>query len=240
MYISKEMIKTLSKLVLYFVSFVALGAAAAYLFFQIRGFEDMREVPALVGLDLSEATELLNREKLTVTIEEEMYSVDTESGHILKQSVEEGKRVRAGTGIGVIVSKGSEMYSMPSFEGHLLEDAKLTISNLGMKLGKITMVQSDTVEKGKIIAQRPLPGNIQSNEINFLVSKGHYDVSYKCPSFVNMNIDDARILAKELGIILVEKDKGSRVIFQKPEAERIIQKGDSVEVTLGRGWGMWF
>ncbi len=83
-------------------------------------------------------------------------------------------------------------------------------------------------------------GNIDSNEINFLVSRGPYDVSYKCPSFVNMTIDDARILAKELGIVLIEKDKGSRVIFQKPEAEATLKKGGSVEVTLGRGWGMWF
>ena len=54
-----------------------------------------------------------------------------------------------------------------------------------------------------------------------------------------MTIDDARILAKELGIILVEKDSGSKVIFQKPEAGVVIHNGESVEVKLGRGWGMW-
>ena len=234
------MLKTIIKLLFYLVTFTALGAAAAYLFFQIKGFEDIRKVPLLVGKNLSEATELLNKEKLFINIEDKMYNEEVADGYIIEQKVGEGKRVRAGTEIGVIVSQGTEMYSMPSFEGQLLEDAKLTLYNLGMKVGKITIVHSDTVEKGKIVAQRPLPGNIDSNEINFLVSKGPYDVSYKCPSFVNMTIDDARILARELGIALVEKDKGSRVIFQKPEAEGIIKKGGSVEVTLGRGWGMWF
>jgi serine/threonine-protein kinase len=234
------MLKTIFKLLFYLVTFTALGAAAAYLFFQIKGFEDIRKVPLLVGKNLSEATELLNKERLFINIEDKMYNEEIEDGHIIKQIVGEGKRVRAGTEIGVIVSKGTEMYSMPSFEGQLLEDAKLTLFNLGMKVGKVTIVHSDTVEKGKIVAQRPLPGNIDSNEINFLVSRGPYDVSYKCPSFVNMTIDDARILAKELGIVLIEKDKGSRVIFQKPEAEATLKKGGSVEVTLGRGWGMWF
>jgi len=234
------MLKTIFKLLFYLVTFTALGAAAAYLFFQIKGFEDIRKVPLLVGKNLSEATELLNKERLFINIEDKMYNEEIEDGHIIKQIVGEGKRVRAGTEIGVIVSKGTEMYSMPSFEGQLLEDAKLTLFNLGMKVGKVTVVHSDTVEKGEIVAQRPLPGNIESNEINFLVSKGPYDVSYKCPAFVNMTIDDARILAKELGITLIEKDKGSRVIFQKPEAEATIKKGGSVEVTLGRGWGMWF
>jgi beta-lactam-binding protein with PASTA domain len=234
------MLKTIFKLLFYLVTFTALGAAAAYLFFQIKGFEDVRKVPLLVGKNLSEATELLNKERLYINIEDKMYNEEIEDGHIIEQKVGEGKRVKAGTEIGVIVSKGTEMYSMPSFEGQLLEDAKLTLFNLGMKVGKVTIVHSDTVEKGKIVAQRPLPGNIDSNEINFLVSRGPYDVSYKCPSFVNMTIDDARILAKELGIVLIEKDKGSRVIFQKPEAEVTIEKGGAVEVTLGRGWGMWF
>jgi beta-lactam-binding protein with PASTA domain len=85
-----------------------------------------------------------------------------------------------------------------------------------------------------------LPGKIESNEINFLVSLGPYEVSYRCPSFVNMTVDDARLLADELGIKLIEKDRGSKVIFQKPEAGTVIKKGDSVEVKLGRGWGMWF
>jgi len=234
------MLKTIFKLLFYVLTFAALGAAAAYLFFQIKGFEDISRVPLLAGKNLSEATELLNKEGLFIIVKDKVYSVEVEEGYIIKQNVEEGKRVRVGTEIGVVVSKGTEMYSMPSFEGQLLEDAKLTLLNLGMEVGKVTIVHSDTVEKGKIIAQRPLPGNIESNEINFLVSKGPYDVSYTCPSFVNMTIDDARILARELGIILVEKDKGSRVIFQKPEAEAVIKKGDSVEVTLGRGWGMWF
>ena len=232
--------KSIFKLLFYVLTFAALGAAAAYLFFQIKGFEDISRVPLLAGKSLSEATELLNKEGLFIIVKDKMYSEEIEEGYVIKQEVEEGKRVRVGTEIEVTLSKGTEMYSMPSFEGQLLDDAKLTLLNLGMKIGKVTIVHSDTVEKGRIVAQRPLPGNIESNEINFLVSKGPYELSYKCPSFVNMAIDDARILARELGIVLVEKDKGSRVIFQKPEAEAIIKKGGSVEVTLGRGWGMWF
>ena len=158
----------------------------------------------------------------------------------MSQKIQPGEKIRVGTEVEVIVSRGQEVYSMPSFEGQLLKDAKLTLNNLEMKIKKITRVHSDSVEKGRVIAQRPLPGNITGNEINFLVSLGPYKISYKCPSFVNMTIDDARMLAGELGVELIEKDKGSRVIFQKPEAGALIQNGDSVEVKLGRGWGMWF
>ncbi len=234
------MIRIFFKLLIYFILFVAVGAVAAFLIFQIIDFDETGEVPLLVGKNITEAEELLNERKLFLNVEDREYDDEFPEGRIIKQNVKPGEKIQVGTGVDVVVSMGLEMYSMPSFEGQPLEDAKLTLLNLGIKIRKVTWVHSDTIEKDRIIAQRPLPGNIDRNEINFLVSLGPYAVSYRCPSFVNMTIDDARILARELGIELIERDQGSRVIFQKPEAGTGINKGDSVEVTLGRGWGMWF
>ena len=55
-----------------------------------------------------------------------------------------------------------------------------------------------------------------------------------------MTIHEARKSATILGLRLIEHDSGSVIVFQKPEAGTIITKGDAVEVTLGRGWGLWF
>lgn len=232
--------KNYFRLLFYTLTFIAAGAAAAFFVYKILNFDKTGEVPELAGKSISEASELLNKRKLFLNIGGKEYHDEIKEGHIIKQDVEPGKEIPVGTEINVVVSQGPEIYSMPSFEGQALEDARLTLINLGMKIRKITWVHSDTVKKGRIIAQRPLPGNITSNEINFLVSLGHYEVSYKCPSFVNMTIEDAKMLAMELGIQLKEKEKGGRVIFQKPEADAIVRRGDTVEVTLGRGWGMWF
>jgi beta-lactam-binding protein with PASTA domain len=43
-----------------------------------------------------------------------------------------------------------------------------------------------------------------------------------------------------LGLRLVVKDRGRVIVFQRPEAGSVVKKGDSIEVTLGRGWGLWF
>lgn len=234
------MIRNIFKILVYFISFIALGAVAAFLVFKIVNFDKTGEVPSLVGKSVTEAAELLNKRKLFLSIEGKEHHDEIPEGYIVDQKINPGEKIRVGTEVEVIVSKGQEIYSMPSFEGQLLEEAKLTLVNLDINIKKVTWVHSDSVAKGKIIAQRPLSGNITGNEINFLVSLGPYKVSYRCPSFVNMTLDDARTLADELGIKLLEKDRGSRVIFQKPEAGAIIQNGDSVEVKLGRGWGMWF
>lgn len=234
------MIRNIFKGIFYFIAFVAVGALAAWLVFEILDFDKTGKVPLLAGRSVSEASELMNERKLFLKIEREESNEAVEEGHIISQSIEPGERIMIGTEVRVVVSKGTEIYTMPSFEGQPLEEAKLTLANLGIQINKITKIHSDSVGKNRIIAQRPLPGNIERNEVNFLVSLGPYDVSYKCPSFVNMTIDDVRMLAEKLEIKLIEKDSGSRVIFQKPEAGAVIKRGDAVEVTLGRGWGMWF
>lgn len=234
------MIKSFFKLLFYFLGFIIVGAIAGFVIFKLLSFNRTVDAPSLIGKSVLEATKLLNKKGLSLDIKGEDYDSEIPKGYIMRQDIKPGEKVKIGTSIKVFLSKGPEIFSMPSFEGQLLEDAKLTLSNLGIEIGRITWVHSDTVEKGRIIAQRPLPGNVEGNKINFLVSLGHYEVSYRCPSFVDMTIDDARELAETLGLELIEQGEGSRIIFQKPEAGAVVKKGDSVEVTLGRGWGFWF
>ena len=234
------MIKNFFKILMYLASFLAAAAVAVFLVVKVINIDKTGEVPMLEGLSLLEAKELMKERKLLLKIQGRENHPEILQDHIIKQNIRPGEDILVGAEIGVFVSKGPEMYTMPSFEGQALKKAKLTLANLGMKIRKITWVHSDTVKKGCVIAQRPLPGNIESNEINFLVSLGHYAVSYKCPAFVNMTTEDARMLAGELGIKLNEKEEGGRVIDQKPAAGSILKKGDTVEVVLGKGWGMWF
>jgi|Deesub1362A_J573_1020465.scaffolds.fasta_scaffold01564_12 serine/threonine-protein kinase len=232
--------KRFLKLIFYSFVFFIIGVLCAYLIYYIWIIKNTEEVPSLQGKTLTEASEILSAMGLRISIQQRQYSDQIEEGHIIFQDPLPGTRVEKGAEINVIVSLGPEIYSLPSFEGQLLEDARLTLKNLGIKIGKITWIHSDTVGKGRIIAQRPLPGNIQGNEINFLVSLGPYEVFYRCPSFINMTVEDARYLAEKLGIKLRERGSGSRIIFQRPEAGSKIKRGDTVEVKLGRGWGMWF
>ncbi|UCD34594.1 MAG: PASTA domain-containing protein [Nitrospiraceae bacterium] len=228
------------RILFYFIGFVALGAAVAYLVFRIVDFDKTGVVPQLEGKSISGATELLKERKLLLSIGGTEATDAVPEDHVVRQTIKPGEKIRPGSTVEVTVSRPREVYSMPSFEGQLLDEAKLTLDNLGIRMRKVTWVHSDSVEKGRIIAQRPLSGNITVNEINLLASLGAYSLSYRCPSFVNMSIDDARELAAQMGITLVEKERGSKVIFQKPEAGAVIEKGGVVEVKLGRGWGMWF
>jgi beta-lactam-binding protein with PASTA domain len=234
------MFKNLFKLILYFLGFVAVGAVAAFLIFGLVNFNRTVKVPSLIGKSISEATGLLKDRGFFLVIEGEDYDTEIPLGHIIRQDVEQDGKVKRGISVRVFISKGKAMFTIPFFEGMDINDVELTLKKLGMKMGKITKVHSDTVEKNRVITQRPLPGYFSDNKVNLVVSLGPYDVSYRCPLFVDMTIDEARKVARALGLKLIEQDEGRVVVFQKPEAGAIVKKGDSVEVTLGLGGGLWF
>ncbi|MBI5674542.1 MAG: PASTA domain-containing protein [Nitrospirae bacterium] len=224
------------KKLLYIIGLIAV----ALIIYKAVDFYGPVKVPILAGKSVNEAERLLRDKRLSLIVEGEDYDPAIPEGQIIRQDAKPGKEIKRGSAIRVFVSSGAVKVSMPSFEGQILDEVKLTLINLGMKIGKVTRVSSETVEAGRVIAQRPLPGNAAGNEVNFLVSKGMYNVSYICPSFVNKSIDDARGLAGLLGLTLIELETGNRVTSQKPEAGTVINRGDSVEVTLSRSWGLWF
>lgn len=233
------MLRNLFRLTLYLIGFAAAGAIAAFMLFKVIDYGKTVDVPLLVGKNITEADELLRDSGLSMEIAGESYSKEIPTGHIISQETKQGERVNKGSGIRVIINK-EKMVTTPFFEGMHIKDVKRALSRLGLKIGKITRVHSYTVEKNRVITQRPLPGYFSGNKVNLVVSSGPYDVSYRCPAFTGMTTDEARKAAEALGLKLIEHEKGRVIIFQKPEAGAIVKKGDSVEVTLGRGEGFSF
>jgi serine/threonine-protein kinase len=232
--------KKIFKLAIYFFSFLILGGIAGFLIFKIINFEKRAEVPLITGKSVTEALEILKERGLLLEIEGEEYDEKIAKNHIIAQGIEQGERIEKRASIEVIVSKGKALFKIPYLEGLNINDVQMTLKNMDLAIGKITKVHSYTVDKNIIIAQRPLPGYSDENRVNILVSLGLYDVMYRCPVFVDMTVNEARKVAAEIGLRLLEKGRGSVVVFQKPEAGAVVKKGDIVEITLGRGWGLWF
>ncbi|MCK5427008.1 MAG: PASTA domain-containing protein [Thermodesulfovibrionia bacterium] len=228
------------KFVLYGLGFIVLSGILVLLVFKIISLEKSVKVPMIIGKSISEATELLEERGLFLGVEGKEYNLEIPSDYIISQDRAEGEKIKKGSSIKVFVSMGKAIFKIPYLEGSDIDDVEQILMELDVKIGKITRVHSYTVKKDIVIAQRPLPGFSEDNTVNLLVSSGLYTVSYRCPSFLNMTIHEARKSATILGLRLIEHDSGSVIVFQKPEAGTIITKGDAVEVTLGRGWGLWF
>ncbi len=234
------MAKTRFRFIFYFLGFVAAAAATLILVLQLTGFGMKVAVPSLKGKSVSEAIGFLEDKGLYLEVGGEDYDPDVPPDNIISQDIKEGEKVKKGTSIRVVVSSKSSGKTVPYLEGMDINDVRLTLKESGMEIGKITMVHSDTFDRDRVITQRPLPGYPGDDKINLVVSSGPYIVSYRCPSFVNLTLEEARASAKTFGLKLAESDEGVVIVSQKPEAGAIVKKGETVEVKLGHGGGFWF
>jgi len=209
-------------------AFVLLGLVFGYITFNILSFSRTVEVPSLANMSLVEANEALTRAGLYLKIEGEDYDSVVQTGKIVRQDVPAGNKVKERRAIKVFVSKGPKVLSVPVLVGETLADAESILIQKGLRVGKVITVHADTVEKGRIVAQRPEPDEHLADMITVLVSAGPHEMSYTCPDFVNKSLDESKELAKKMGLVIETKGQGTVVSGQKPKAGTTVRSGETI------------
>lgn len=230
-YLHKE-ISNLIRFPLYMLAFILLGLVFGYLTFKVLSFSRTVEVPDLYGKSPLESNKLLAKEGLYLKIEGEDYDSTVPPGNILRQDVPAGNKVKERRGIKVIISKGPRVKSVPMLVNEPLLNAESMLLQNGLKITKVIMVHSDTVEKDRIVAQKPGPDERVSDYITVLVSLGPYDIFYYCPDFKGMSIEKAKELVDRLKLKIETEGSGEKVETQKPEPARRVKAGDTIYLKL--------
>jgi beta-lactam-binding protein with PASTA domain len=222
----------LIKFPIYMLAFILLGLIFGYLTFKVLSFSRTVEVPNLYGKSPLESNKLLTRNGLYLKIEGEDYDPAVPPGNILRQDVPAGNKVKERRGIKVVISKGSRVKSVPLLVNETLLNAEPMLLQKGLKIAKVIMVHSDTVEKDKIVAQKPGPDEEVSDHITVLVSLGPYDVIYHCPDFKGMSFEQAKDIIKKLNLTIETEGSGEEIETQKPEHGRRVKAGDTIYLKL--------
>lgn len=225
-------ISNLIKFPLYTLVFVLLGLIFGYLTFKTLSFSRTVEVPDLYGKSLLESNKLLTKNGLYLKIEGEDYDPIVPQGSILRQDVPAGNKVKNRRGIKVIISKGSRVKSVPMLVNETLLNAESILLQKGLKIAKVIMVHSDTVEKDRIVAQKPEPDERVSDHITVLVSLGPYDIIYYCPDFKGMSFEQAKELIEKLNLKIETGGEGSNIKAQKPGPGTRVKAGDTIHLKL--------
>ncbi|NIR12690.1 MAG: PASTA domain-containing protein [Desulfobacterales bacterium] len=191
------------------------------------------EVPDLSGRSRVESSRLLSSLGLNLAVSEEVFDVYVPEGYIIEQDIPPGTYVSNDTSIKVVVSKGPEVRLIPLFLGKTVNKAEKLLSEETLELEKIIRVHSDTVSKDIIIAQHPDPDDWTGETITLIASAGPYEVTYYCPDFRGMPVSDARFLARELGLVVIERQlQGSVVVAQVPSPGEELKSGSTVTLTF--------
>lgn len=216
--------------ILYFLLFFAVVIITGYLTFTILSFSRTVEVPELRGLSLPEANSLASKRGLYLKVEGEEYDPVIPPGHISRQDIPSNNKVKENRGIKVFISKGPKALLTPEVAGLSIDEAESIVLKNGIRLAKVIYVHSETVENGKVIAQRPDPEERPGDTISLIVSAGPYQKIFFCPDFIGKDERESADIAERLGLKVKFLGSGHKVTSQKPGPGSIIRSGETIHL----------
>ena len=129
------------------------------------------KMPKVVGMDIETATAELKKYELEVK-EEKEESVTVEENYVIRQEVDEGKEIPAGTEVTLYVSKGPKKITVESVEDLDVEEAKKKLTETGLEVNVIT-TEDTSKTNGVVLKQNLEPGTVVSEgtKITLTVNK---------------------------------------------------------------------
>ncbi|MBF0343083.1 MAG: PASTA domain-containing protein [Nitrospirae bacterium] len=222
--------KVLLRIVLFFFIFSVVTVITGYITFGLLTTSKSILVPDLKGKSLLDANGILSGVKLYLKVEGETYDDNVASGQIVKQNIPAGNKIKEGRTISVVMSKGRRFQTAGDLRGQPVEKAQDMAASNKQKVSKVIEVYSDTVEEGKVIAQRLSSEDKGGAELSVVISKGSYPSTLYCPDFITQEVAQAQELAKSLGLESNVTGTGPRITSQQPAPNSIIKKGTTVEL----------
>ncbi len=195
-------------------------------------------VPDIVGKPLAEAQQVAAALRLSL-LTTEVFSGSAPTGTVISQDQPPGKSVKVGRVIGVEVSVGPEIVTVPDVQRRSLTEAQLLIDQARLRIGELREAYEEHLQGGFIISQDPQPGAkvARDRTINLVVSKGPQRI--ELPRLIGRPLQDVRRILQDLGITLQEVHTVSlpdlpagTVVNQTPAAGTKIRPQDPVMVTV--------
>ncbi|MYS88067.1 Stk1 family PASTA domain-containing Ser/Thr kinase [Streptomyces sp. SID5464] len=183
-------------------------------------------VPALEGQRLEKARSLLKEDGLEPGMVTREFSEDVPKGSVISARPADGTKVRAGTAVALVVSKGSPI-DIPDVTGDDLADARAELTGAGLKV-KVAAerVTSSEFDKGQVAEQSPNPGGraAEGDTITLTVSKGPEMI--EVPDVVGDSVDDATRELKSAGF-QVDEDRGLLGLFGDTVKDQSVKGGET-------------
>jgi|GEM_PF-1364216 beta-lactam-binding protein with PASTA domain/transcriptional regulator with XRE-family HTH domain len=158
-------------------------------------------VPDVVGLTSTQAEEKLKPLELKLEILEWRFDSRVPSGSIVSQGVAPGSRAKRGTTIGVVVSRGADVLSVPNVVNLPFNEAQSSLSALGLRVNRQD-AQSVQVAAGLVMGQDPAPGTAvpRGSTVAVVVSAG--SPKRLVPNVIGKPEVEALAILKEAGLIV--------------------------------------
>lgn len=155
---AKEKKKWITIVVIILTINVAIGIGVG-IFTEINLDRKEVEMPNVVGMSKEDAQKEIENAKLKFEVEKEEYNKDVQEGYVISQDpnyMERFNKMKKGTTVSVIISKGKEETTVPNVKGKEKEEAIKLIEEANLKV-QIIEETNKTVKEGYVISQETDP-----------------------------------------------------------------------------------
>ncbi|PLX42263.1 MAG: hypothetical protein C0609_09810 [Deltaproteobacteria bacterium] len=197
-------------------------------------------VPAIEGLELTAALEVLTENELDLEVRGFSFSDEVAKNRVVRQRPAAGVIVKAGRGIGVILSRGPERHSMPNVVGRTLEDATILLTQAG--LAPEVAIRIPGKEEGLVLAQAFEPGApLESGiAIPLIASTAPEPKLMRMPNLQGLELHKAEAQLESLGVgverveevRIGDPSRAGRILSQEPMPGSPIPQGTRVSLSV--------
>ena len=201
------------------------------------------EMPNVVGMSREEAQKEIEATKLKFEVEKEEYDAEVPEGFVISQDpkyMERFNKVKEGSTVKVVISKGQEKTTVPKVVGMTKEEAIQAIEDANLKAGVIEET-SKKVEEGYVISQdTEADTEIAAGEtIKIHVSTGTGIKQVTVVSVVGQDEATAKKTLEDLGLKVTitytdsTKDNG-KVATQSIADGKVVDEGTAITLTVNK------
>ena len=202
------------------------------------------EVPNVVGLTREEAEQKVKDVNLIFEVQSEEYNTEVKENHVISQEpkhMDNYNKVKEGTTIKVVISKGTEKAKVPNVKGKEKEEAIELIEDVKLK-AEVIEETSKTVKEGYVISQETDPDTEVNagDTVKIHVSTGTGIKQVTMIDVKGKTEADAKKALEDMGLVVnigysedTSKDNGV-VLKQATEVGKVIDEGTTVTITVNK------
>ncbi len=198
-------------------------------------------VPELTGMTEEEATITLQAAGLEIGEVKREFSIEIDDGIIIDWSPKSPVRVRKGSEIDLVVSKGPDLVEIPNVAGMSETDAFEVLKQAALDISSVKREYSTDVAADFVIGTDPpaLTEVPKGSQVVLIVSKGVE--TKKVPNVVGKTraeaakaLEDAGFKVKVIEQFSETVAKG-KVVSQRPDGDVLVDAGSTITIYVSKG-----
>ncbi|GAB2623259.1 hypothetical protein GCM10027270_07580 [Nocardioides ginkgobilobae] len=193
-------------------------------------------VPTLKGLTEDEARDALAEVSLEVGRVKEKFSETVDSGRVIRHDPGEGRQLRPGSAVDLVVSKGRKPINVGDWVGEDADRAQAVLERKGLVVDRAQEQFDDTVPEGAVIAQTPQSGTLfRGDTVTLVVSLGPELV--EVPNVRAQGVESARQELEALGFVVRTVNASGYlglgfVFSQDPGGGQSVPRGSTITLSI--------